>query len=262
MTEMCTRIKAGVTPGTGKMAIWEKPAAGDVMAPYDDPIENWDLVRFHSDFQYLNNAIEVSAISISHSLVAGVTGTGYSAPSAGPGHTGPIANGQIVISDKTVYTHSLGYVPWFQLRFDGRVVSPGTVVQLTSDKHKVRFVAPYATSSIIGLRDIGISNSDDLPAQTSIYDLTIFRETAEVPGDPLAHLRIDGDPITIGYGRVTSEQRPLRRAVPGDSSFFIPYGRSLDIRNGAVRFINDADEFDIGTYIGSFATAEVIEVAF
>ena len=260
MTEMCTRIKAGVTPGTGKMAIWEKPAAGDVMAPYDDPLANWDLVRFHSDFQYLNNAIEVGAISVSHSLVAGVTGTGYSAPSAGGGSTGPIANGQIVISNKTVYTHSLGYVPWFQLQFDGRVVSPGTVVQQATDQ--IRFVAPYATSSIIGLVDIGISSASDLAAQTSDYDLVIFRETAEIPGDPLARLRVDGSPITIGYGRVTSEQKPLRRAVPGDSSFFVPYGRSLDIRNGAVRFINDTDEFDLGTYLGAFLTAEVIEVAF
>lgn len=260
MPEMCTRIKAGVTPGTGKMAIWENPAAGDVMAPYDDPLANWDLVRFHSDFQYLNNAIEVSGISVNHSLVAGVSGSGYAPPSAGGGSTGPIASGQVVVSNKTVYTHSLGYVPWFQLRFAGRVVSPGTVVQQATSQ--IRFVAPYATSSIIGLVDIGISSSADLAAQTSSYDLTIFRETAEIPGDPLAHLRVDGNPITIGYGRVTSEQRPLRRAVSGDTSFFIPYGRSMDIRNGAVRFINDTDEFDIGTYIGAFTTAEVIEVAF
>lgn len=260
MPEMCTRIKEGVTPGTGKMGIWEEPAAGDVMAPYDDPLANWDLVRFHSDFQYLNNAIEVAGISVSHALVAGVSGSGYAPPSAAGGSTGAISNGQIVISNKTVYTHSLGYVPWFQLRFEGRVVSPGTVVQQATNQ--IRFVAPYATSSIIGLVDIGISSSADLAAQTSSYDLTIIRETAEIPGDPLAHLRIDGNPITIGYGRVTSEQRPLRRAVPGDSSFFIPYGRSMDIRNGAVRFINDTEEFDLGTYIGAFTTAQVIEVAF
>jgi len=260
MPEMCTRIKAGATPGTGKMAIWEKPAAGDVMAPFDDPLTNWNLVRFHSDFQYLNNAIEVASISVNHSSVAGVTGSGYAPPSAGGGSTGPIASGQVVISTKTIYTHSLGYAPWFQLRFDGRVVSPGTVVQRATNQ--VRFVAPYATSSIIGMLDIGISSSAALAAQTSSYDLTIFRQTTEIPGDPLAHLRIDGDPITLGYGRVTSEQRPLRRAVPGDTSFFIPYGRTMDIRNGAVRFINDTDEFDLGSYIGAFTTAQVIEVTF
>lgn len=262
MPVICSRIRKGATPGTGKMAIWEKPGSGDPMAPYDDPVANWDKVRFHSDFQYLNNAIQVDGISVSHALVAGVTGSGYSPPSSSATPTGSIANGQIVVADKTVYTHSLGYVPWFQLQFQGRVVSPGTVVQLTSDRKKVRYVAPYATSSIIGLRDIGISSTDDLPAQTSSYDLVIFRQPAVVDGDPLAHFRIDGNPITIGYGRVTSELRPLRRTVVGDSSFFIPYGRSLDIRNGAIRFMNETEEFDLGTYTGNFISAEVIEVAF
>ncbi len=260
---MCFRVKAGVTPGTGKMAIWEKPAAGDVMAPYSDPLAHWDLVRFHSDFQYLNNAIEVFGISVSHASVAGVTGIGYGAPSAAGAKTGPISNGQIVIANKTVYTHSLGYVPWFQLRIGGRMVSPGTVVQQTTDKRKVRFVSPYATTSIIGLRDIGISSSDALPAQTSLYDLTIIRRPAKVAGAPLMHLRTGGNPLIIGYGRVTSEAQPLRRAVPGDvRKFVVPYGRSMDIRNGAVRFIDNANEYDFGTYTGAFLTAQSIEVAF
>lgn len=269
MVVLNNNIQEGLTPGTGKMVIWEDIPGGPSWAnqglAYANPTAYWNYVKFASEFRYLNNSQRINGNSVSHASVAGVTGSGYGPPSAGGGQTGPIANGQVVVTNKTVYTHSLGYVPWFQLILNGRVISPGSVVQDLTSTSKVRMVSPYATSTIIGLKDIGISSEDALPAIDLAYDVILFRQPAVIPGAPLCDLRADGSdqPIIMGYGRITSELRPLRRAVVSDTDdFVIPYSRSVDMRNGALRMIDDVTEYDLGTYIGAFATAEVIRVSF
>lgn len=258
MTVFCTRIKGEATPGTGKMVIWEKPASGDRMAPFDDPVEHFDLIRFCSDFQYFSSAIRVDGISVSHSLVAGVTGSGYSAPSASSGSTGPIANGQLVTTNKLLYTHSLGYAPQFIVLYNDVIVAGGTVVQMTADRRKARKVSAYATSTEIRLRDIGISSTDDLPAATISYDLIIFRDPAVVPGAPLFRASPSG--VTLGYGRITSEERPLRRVVGAEDYFYLPRTRIADIRNGAYRTISPSGPQDVGTYTGNFFSADYLKV--
>lgn len=260
MTVFCSRIKKGPTPGTGKMAIWEKPASGDRMAPFDDPIANFGLIRFHSDFQYLSNSLRVNGISVSHASVAGVTGTGYATPSNGNYATGPVANGQVVVTDKLLYTHGLGYVPQFMVLYNGAIVYGGTCVQQSADKQKVRFVSAYATTTEIRLQDIGISSSDALPATSVSYDVLIFRDPAPIPGAPLYWNT--PDEITLGYGRITSEQRPLRRAVGAEDFFYVPLGRTADIRGGAYRTISPAGPADLGTYMGSFFSADYIKVTY
>lgn len=253
MPVFCSRITAG------KMVIWEKPAVGDKMAPFDDPVANFGLIRFSSDFQYFSNSLRVNGINVNHSAVAGVTGTGYSPPSASA-PTGPIANGQVVTGNKLLYTHGLGYVPQFMVLFNGAIVSGGTVVQQTSDRLKSRKVSAYATTTEIRLRDIGISNTDALPAATISYDLIIFRDPAPIPGAPLAHIRIDGNPIILGHGRITSEQPPLRRVVGAEPFFYLPRTRIADMRNGAYRTITPSGPRDIGSYNGSFFTADFLKV--
>lgn len=252
MAVLCTRVHAG------KMVIWEKPPSGDPMAPFDDPVANFNLIRFCSDFQYFSNALQVNGISVSHSAVAGVTGSGYAAPSSSSGNTGPIANGQIVTTNKLLYTHSLGYVPHFFVLFNGAIVYGGTVVQQTSDKKKARKVSAYATTTEIRLRDIGISSTDDLPAASISYDLIIFRDPAQVSGAPLFRMRPAG--ITMGYGRITSEQRPLRRVVGAEPFMYLPKTRVADIRNGAYRTLSPSGPKDIGFYNGGFFNADYLKV--
>ena len=258
MTVYRTRVKKGVSPGAGKMVIWEKPGAGDPMAPFDDPVEHFDLIRFCSDFQYFSSALRVNGISVAHSSVAGVTGSGYSAPGASGGSSGPIANGQVVTTNKLLYTHSLGYVPQFIVLYNGAIVAGGTVVQMTADKRKARKLSAYATTTEIRLRDIGISSTDALPAASISYDLIIFRDPAKVPGAPL--FQASPAAVTLGYGRLTSEQRPLRRAVGAEPSFYLPRTRIADIRNGAYRTITPSGPQDVGTYNGSFFSADYLKV--
>lgn len=252
-----TRIKKGLTPGTGKMVIWEDPPSGDPMDPYNNPVDRFDLIRFCSDFQYFASSLRVNGISVSHSSVAGVAGVGYAAPSSSYGATASAA-GQIVTTTKLLYTHSLGYVPYFVVLYDDAIVTGGTVVQLTSDKKKVRKVSAYATTTEIRLREVGISSSDALPAATISYDVIIFRDPAQVPGALL--FQADLSLISLGYGRITSEQNPLRRVVGAEPFFYLPSGRAADIRNGAYRHMTPAGAKDFGTYNGGFFVAEYYKV--
>lgn len=261
MTVYCTRVKEGASPGTGKMVIWEKPASGDRMAPFDDPETHFDLIRFCSEFQYLNNSLRVNGITVAHSSVAGVTGSGYVAPGPNGGSTGPVANGQVVTTNKALYTHSLGYVPQFMVLFNGALLYPGTAVQISSTKKEIRLASAYATTTEIRIREIGISSATALAAANINYDVIIFRDPAKVSGAPLFQVEPSG--ISLGYGRITSEQKPMRRVVGAESFFFIPLGRTADIRNGAYRTISPVNGTkNLGPYLGDFFLADSIKVTY
>ena len=243
--------------------IWTSADGSDKEDVWDDPLAYWDRVRFWDKLQYLNDSLSVDGITLTHQSVAGVTGSGY-APAETRGTTGAIANGQILVQDQTLYTHSLGYPPQCQVRYDGMVVNPGMVVQDLT--RRIRFVSVYATSSIIGIRNVGISNTDNLPSIDVDYDLTIFRQPAVQTGAPLMHLHLDGDePLVMGHGRITSAQRPLRRTAPGDTgTFHYAISQAVDIWGGAVRFINLEDGVvDYGGafgYFGSLVQASFVEL--
>jgi peptidoglycan hydrolase-like protein with peptidoglycan-binding domain len=245
-----------------RMVIWQKPPSGDHMAPYDDPLAHMDLIRFHSDWRYLKIADETD-VTVNHAQVNGVSGTGYAPPSAASGSTGAIANGQIVTTTHNLFTHGLPYTPKFFVLIDDVIVTQGTVVQLTSDRKKVRFISPYVTSTQVRLKEIGISNTDALPALSQDYRVIVLKDPIADPAAPLTWLRADGNPIILGHGKITSEDRTLRRTgFLGDEVLKLPDGQTADIRNGALRTILNGQTREFGQYIGSFFQADTIDVTF
>lgn len=251
---LCTRIK-------DKFAIWEKPVSGDPMAPYDDPAAHADKILIHSDFQYLNKHSYTTGITINHSSVSGDNGTGYQVPGpSGPASTSNIADGQAVVAEHTLVTHGLGYVPIFFVLLDGVIVANGTVVQITTDRRRMRFVSAYATATQIKLREVGISSADDLPSLSVDYDVVVIRDPAINPSDPLFHVDLDAGTIVLAKGRISAADRPLRRAVGAEATFYLPLSQTLDIRNGARRTISPSGTDDFGIYDGGMIGAEFIQV--
>lgn len=247
----------------GKVAIWEKPPSGDPMAPFSDPTAYIEYIKFHSDLQYLSSAIYTPGVSVNHALVAGVTGSGYSV-SAGSGSSGsstPITNGQIAVASYELVTHSLGYAPLCYVIYNGQIVSPGTVID--DPENQIRMVSVYSTTSKIFLREVAISSSADLPAVTREYDVIVFREPAADPAARLFDLSASR-PMVLGKGKVTEENLPIRRILPGETaSFYIPLDRTIDIKNGAIRSISPVGgQSDLGFYNGGFISVEAIEVIF
>lgn len=252
------RAKAGV------VAVYNKALVGDPDAPFDDPIEYVDNILFHSDFQYLSNAIVVNPIDITHTLLAGLTGTGYSVTNGGGASSGgtPVADGQIRVSSIPLYTHNLGYAPLFQVENNRRIVSPGTVIQ--NPTGQLRMISAYATTTQVLLREVAISSKTDLPAWDDTYKLTIFKDPVGDPLLPTLWLRESG--MILARGKVTDENRPLRRVGPDDdpnSAFYLPIDRTIDIKNGAIRNISPfAGVRDFGIYNGSFVSMSSIEVIY
>ena len=260
MAKMCFRAH------DGKVAIWEKPASGDPMAPFDDPLEHMDLVRFHSDLQFLNSRLTALSVTVNHTSVAGVTGTGYSM-SAGSGSTGtstPISNGQVVTNDYTLFNHGLGYAPIYFVLFGGTVISGGLGVQKATSQ--LRLVSSYATTSLIRIRDVGISSQSALPAVSLNYDVYVFKDLDIDPAQPLFHVKLQdpGKRITMGHGKVSNSDDTVRRTKPGDTlNLPLPVTRQSDIRNGDIRsFKADGTYAQLAKYNGSLFSYDFVPVTF
>lgn len=255
---MCFRAK------DGKVAFWEKPPTGDPMAPFDDPLENMEYIRFHSDLQYLANVLRGLNVSVNHPTVAGVTGSGYSV-GAGGGSSGgstPISNGQIAIADHLLFEHSLGYAPLAFVMYGDYLVSGATAVQEASNR--VRMVSSWVDETNVYLREIGISSSLALGAVTRAYDAYVFKDVAADPALPLLHVKMSAPPrIIYGHGKISDDTRPIRRTAPGDQELFLPVTRNIDIRNGGMRVMNPTDGWvDIGEYNGGLFNFDYVPVSY
>lgn len=246
----------------GKMAIWEKPASGDKFAPFDSPTDHMDAVYFHSDLQYLSAPI-IDQVTVNHAQVSGVTGSGVAgAPGPGsPAGSQAIANGQIVTASHTLLTHDLGYVPPYIVLWNGVAVSGGTSVQ--DETNRGRLVSSYATTSIIGLREVGFSSSANLAAVNRTYDVIVFRELDPDPAKPLFHVKLSNGTLVIGHGKIEAGQPTLRRALPAESTFYIPISRTADVRNGAIRTVSTLGVKDFGgIYTGGLIEIDAIPVTY
>lgn len=246
----------------GRLAIWEIPPTGDKMDPFNDPVAHFQYIRFCSDFQYLSIHDAKTAV-INHTSLAGVTGTGYT---VGNGTTStsssPISNGQIRTTSIKLCDHDLGYAPLVFVLNDGRLVAPGTMLQTENSGNRIRQASIYATSTSIYLKETAISDASALSAIDLTYDILIFKDPEADPAQPF--LKIDpADEIVLAWGKITDSDLPIRRAIPGDATFYIPTARTIDIRNGAVRNISPISGVkDWGQYFGGFFEASAIQVTY
>lgn len=251
------RAKAGV------VAIYDKATSGDPDDPFVNPLNHVNNIRFHSDFQYLSNAVVVDPLDVTHTLLAGSTGTGITVGNGSQTtNPAPVASGQIRKSAITIYTHGLGYPPLFQLILDRRIVTTGTVIQ--NPAGQLRMISAFATSTQIKISELAMSSASDLPAIPMSYKLIIFQNPEGDPLLPTLWLRSSG--MILARGKVTDVNRPLRRVGEDDvdeDTFYIPTSRTLDIKNGAIRNISPlAGVKDYGTYTGSFTSAIAIKVTY
>lgn len=243
----------------GKVAVWEKPTSGDPMAPFNNPTEHMDLVRFHSDLQYLSNSI-VQDVTISHTALAGSIGTGYTVANDGgsSGSSQPITDGQIRASTINLLAHGLPYVPLYYVLYNQQLVAPGFPVQVFDDR--IRTISASATSNYIRLRELAVSSDQTLPAITRNYRVLVFRDPLPDPAKPLYHYKADS--LIMGHGKVDTAHRNIRKAT-GGYDFYVPVKPIADTRNGAIKIIApNGDEASIGQYTGSFFETETVTVSY
>jgi hypothetical protein len=219
-------------PVTGRCALYDEPTTSGAAdnpnsarnAPLNNPAANLAYLYFHSDFNYLEVAFGPTAVVVSHGAVAA------SSPPAGAtvnfGWTG-------TVTDRLLFTHSLGYVPKVLAIVGNNTVWPGMPVQTGGGA--TRFVSIYATTTQVRMVEFVSTGSGTLPAVDLTYTLLVLADPPAATGNIL----FDFDPVTgiveMGRRKFKSDRRYLQ-VVPGGSPFGISYGgKTIDLHNGAMR---------------------------
>lgn len=225
-------------PLTGRCAIFEENGTtGDPdnpnstrNAPLNNPNANLSRIYFHSDLDYCEVSHGPTTVTVTHASVSS-----GSDPATGVGWSNKLVYGAYSI-DRNLLTHNLGYVPDFLVISNDDIVYGGTPVQYASDG-RTRNVTVYATSTQIRMHETAVRTSSTLSSVSRDYTVIVFRQ----PPSPIGNILIDWNPtsevLTMGKEKFKSDRRYLQVVASG-STFGFARGRTIDLSNGAVRFVD------------------------
>lgn len=238
----------------------EAPGGGnfrDINAPCNAPAKSPHLhlsrVYWHSDFFQFELAMPLQSRTVAHTVLAGKSET------FGTGGVTILQYGQARVTDLTLVTHNLGYIPAYFVAYGGHSMTSGTIIQTASSGLR-RFVTAFATANIIGLREVAWSTDVALPAISRSYQALVFRNPVADPAKPLMGLQPDGVNIWIGRGKVDTKKQYLRETLSSESNFALDLGRAIDMRGGGVRVASGGTITQDSLYNGSFAGSPFIPV--
>ncbi len=222
-------------PDEGIVALYEEPSTSGAIddidaarnAPAKDPDSYFDMVYFHSTFDYME-VHAAGSVSISHSTIAAV--------SAPPGvNPSSVYDWASAVDDKLVYTHSLGYLPFAIVATTDMIIAPSTKVQ-SDTGGRTRYVTPYVTTTELRLWESASKTASTLGSTSITYQYIVFKEPAGDENDILWEFDPDTGIWQMGRGRFRTNRRYLQTA-PGGSPLVLNVGRNVDLKNGAPRFI-------------------------
>lgn len=251
-------------PVQGVVACFDEPnQVGDwwnIDAPRNAPAKNpgahLSSVYWHSEFFQYELAMPIQSVSVSHPALAGRTQT-YGGAGFWTSLPAIVGVGQSSATNHTLVTHSLGFVPLVMVAQNGVLITPGHIVQSQS-AGRTRSVTAYATTSIVGLRDVMKSNDSALSATTLSYQVLVLRQRAQDGGKPL--FGKSGDHVVVGRGKADTSRQYLRRVGSGDTPFVMPLGPVGDIANGRRRVVLGGTTITEADYTGSFTGPASITV--
>lgn len=227
--------------------------AADRNRPAVDP-DNWiGYVHWHSDWFQYEVAQGPTDVTVSHSLVAGATTVLRSFTNFSMSRLG-----QSVAATHTLLTHSLGYVPEYMVAYSGALLTTGTNVQPLPLKG--RHVCAYATDTIIGLRELGNSASDDLPACSRTYKVIVFNTPASDPTKNQFNRDGATGNATFGKAKIDTSKKYFRRVAPAESSIDLNMGATMDFTNGSVKVVSGGNAYSDYFYDGSFIGPDYVPI--
>lgn len=237
-------------PDTGNIALYDEPVAtGDPAdpaaprnAPLNDPEGNLASVYWHILLDNMEVLFDTS-VEVEHAATAAGTTTSTS----GAQQSGAFDIDE-TMTDHEVYTHDAGYEPFVLAAVGNNVLVPGYPVQVPGSFNGAgRYVTVHCSSTKVYLREYRTRGASGLAALTQSYRLLGFRRQRSAEGNDPPQL-IDFDPDTgilkLGDGRWANNRRYLQ-VVPGGSPLALPFGRTLDLKNGAFRLaLSDGSTVD------------------
>jgi hypothetical protein len=231
-----------------RLAVWQTPDSGDVMAPFNDPIGNIDRIWLDSNNDYYQLAFDQS-VTLSHPSVAG----GYVIQ-----WSNFTVAGHYVETDLAVLTHNLGYIPRFKVAIGAELIPNGWAIQTPSGgDNGARLVSFYATTTEIRCRDMGWATASTLAAKSQTYEVVVF----EIPTADVTKPVFGGKLGILCQGKFDANKKHLRRADVGESSpFDILTSNAVDINAGAYKmYTGDGTSKTFGSYGGSMSAPRAIQ---
>lgn len=232
-------------------------------APAKDPGAYLSSVYWHSEFFQYELAMPTQTVDVNHPALAGRTISWGFSPvfdasggyvTSGMGFRVP---GSVVVQDHVLVQHDLGYPPLAFVAYEGRMLMSGVAVQVASGGRN-RFVAPYVTSSVVGIREVRNSSESTLVAVTKSYQVMVFRTPAVSAGLPL--FSGDGDEVIFGRGKVNTANTYARKVGAGATPFSMDQDRTVDLNNGRSRIATGGSVTTEAGYTGGFTAPPFIPV--
>lgn len=237
-------------PDTGNVGLYDEPVASGAYddpdsarnAPLNDPEVNLAYVYWHILFDNMEVLFDTTA-TVSHAATAaGTTGSDSGAAQSAAYDV------DATTVDHELYTHGAGYEPIVFAAVGDNILVPGYPVQVpVASNGAARYVTLYVTTTKVFLREYRTRGASGLSSLSQDYRLLGFREQRSADGNDPPRL-IDFDPdtglVTLGDGRWRNDRRYLQ-VVSGGSPLGLPFGRTLELKNGAFRLaLSDGSTFD------------------
>jgi hypothetical protein len=209
-------------------------------APAKTPLDYLNRVFIHSALDYMEVLSDTNT-SVSHAAVAATTDGDFST-SGSQGGANNRTNRSIRYNrnrvSHTLATHNQGTLVDCAVIVDGsQVVFPGMPIQVQS-VGRARYCSVYVNNTQVRLHEWSSAGSSDLAALSKTYRTIVFRrQRAPVAGKPVYGYDPATGHMVMARGMISSEYRYLQ-VVSGGTPWGIAYGRQMDLRNGAPRWVN------------------------
>lgn len=212
----------------GRFAMYIEPTSGASDAPLTNPYSNLNLIKIHSDLNYLKVAKEGS-VTINHPYVARpTTQWDWSTWSF---NWYPTA----YINDYGLLQHDLGYIPHCIIAIGENIVEPGTPVQSNSSGG-VRFITIYATTTQIRAVERVDTGNGDLAAFTATYSIFVLGTRQNT--QPGVLFEAEAGRVRAGQGSFDSNFSYLRSVAPGESPFYLVGSQNIDTEGGITKTLS------------------------
>lgn len=227
-------------PVTNNIGLYDEPVASGAYddpnsarnAPLNDPEGFLAQVYWHIQFDNME-VFSDNVVTINHAAVAsGGTGGGGMSANSGFDYSGPLVNWD-------AKTHGLGYEPMAYVAVGNNLITPGYIVQIGAGFGAARYVSVHVSTTKVFIREYSSRGSAGLSAASINYRVIVLAKQPPAEGNVPPKL-IDFNEASgltkFGDGRWSADRRYMQ-VVPGGSPFGLALGRTLDLKNGAVRFV-------------------------
>lgn len=226
-------------PSAGVVALFdEAPGGGD---PKDFTSLRNRPARFPESWLanvYLHNQLDNMEVLLDQTVVInhGAFASASGEFDAGTGATDRYDTDATLV-DFDLVDHDLGYEPIALVALDDDILTPGYPVQLAGVVNgSGRYCCPFVTATKVRLREYRTRAVSGLPAVSRSYRVLVIRQARAPAGDMLREFDPTTGALSLGRDTFNSGRRYLQ-VVPGGSPFGLSYGRTMDAKRGAPRFV-------------------------